>query len=61
MAFLFLILIIAYFVPMFVAGARGHPQTGAIAILNIFLGWTILGWVGALVWAAMAFEKRVTS
>jgi hypothetical protein len=28
-----------------------------IAILNVLLGWTFLGWVGALVWAAVAERK----
>ena len=23
----------------------------AIAVLNLFLGWTVMGWVAALVWA----------
>ncbi|KAB0269035.1 superinfection immunity protein [Microvirga brassicacearum] len=40
-----------YFLPTTVARARRHPQATAILILNIFLGWTFLGWVAALVWA----------
>ena len=30
----------------------------AIFVLNLFLGWTLLGWVGALVWAATAVRHR---
>ena len=45
------VLIVLYFVPMIVAMMRKHPQTGAITILNILLGWTFLGWAAALVWA----------
>ncbi|MGD0460857.1 MAG: superinfection immunity protein [Tepidisphaeraceae bacterium] len=48
-----------YFLPFIVADQRQHPSAGAIAILNIFLGWTFLGWVVALVWASTAVEKRV--
>jgi hypothetical protein len=33
------------------ARRRRHPNTVAIGILNLFLGWTFLGWVAALVWA----------
>ncbi|WP_221227707.1 superinfection immunity protein [Rhodocyclus tenuis] len=46
------LLILVYFVPAIVAYRRGHHQRNAIAILNLFLGWTLLGWVGALVWSA---------
>ena len=38
-----------YFVPAVVA--RGKRNFGAIFALNLFLGWTLIGWVGALVWA----------
>jgi hypothetical protein len=40
-----------YFVPSFIAKGRKHHQAFAIFMLNLFAGWTILGWVGALVWA----------
>jgi len=55
----FLLLLLAlYFVPAMVAGARGHQNTAAIFMLNLFLGWTMLGWVIALVWAFTAVEKK---
>jgi hypothetical protein len=38
-----------YFIPSIVA--RGKNRFNAILVLNIFLGWTLIGWVGALVWA----------
>ena len=40
-----------YFIPLWVAWGRHHHNTAAIFVLNLFLGWTLLGWVGALVWA----------
>lgn len=40
-----------YFAPALLALSRAHPKTSAISILNLLLGWTLLGWVGALVWA----------
>lgn len=43
-----------YLVPWFVAARRNHPNTTAIAALNLLLGWTFLGWVAALVWALTA-------
>jgi len=51
MSILILLSIVLYIVPTVVALARKHRQIGAIFILNLFLGWTVLGWVGALVWA----------
>ena len=47
-----------YFLPMFVAVKRDHRNTAAIAILNLFLGWTLLGWVVSLVWAVADDTRR---
>jgi Superinfection immunity protein len=47
-----IVLLIAYFFPALVAAMRRHNNQNAIAILNLLLGWTFLGWVIALVWAA---------
>ena len=44
---LMLPLILLYFVPAIVALARGR-QVGVVLIVNRFLGWTFLGWIGAL-------------
>lgn len=46
-----------YFLPTLVARSRGHHQFGVIAVVNIFLGWTFLGWVVALAIAASAVKK----
>ncbi len=40
-----------YFIPYIVSSARGKQNSLAIFLLNIFLGWTLVGWVVALVWA----------
>ena len=40
-----------YLLPGIVAHKRRHPNETAILVLNLLLGWTLLGWVGALVWA----------
>ena len=40
-----------YFLPTLVAQSRNNPAGCAIAVINIFFGWTLLGWVIALVWA----------
>jgi T4 superinfection immunity protein len=46
-----LVCFVMYFLPAIVAGMRKHRNAGAISVLNFFLGWTLIGWVSALVWA----------
>jgi len=46
-----LIFIPSYFVPTFIALSRKKSNTGAIFALNLFLGWSLIGWAGALIWA----------
>lgn len=40
-----------YFMPSVVAGTRRHANMLGLFWMNFFLGWTLLGWVAALVWA----------
>jgi uncharacterized membrane-anchored protein len=42
---------VIYFIPAFVAHRRHHKNAVAITVLNIFAGWTFIGWVVALVWS----------
>jgi hypothetical protein len=44
-------LIFMYFLPAFVAAWTKHRNVTAIFLINLFLGWTLIGWVVALVWA----------
>jgi Superinfection immunity protein len=41
-----------YFLPSIIALARNKRDTLAIFLLNFFLGWSVIGWIVALVWAA---------
>ena len=54
---------ILYFVPSVVALMRG--RFASVFVVNLFLGWTLVGWVAALAWAlapnnspAAATERR---
>ena len=49
---LILLALISYFLPTVVAGIRGHADKGPIFIINLFLGWSLIGWVAALAWAS---------
>ncbi|MFL6429822.1 MAG: superinfection immunity protein [Acidobacteriaceae bacterium] len=40
-----------YFLPALVAKSRHHPNTSAIFMVNLFFGWTFLGWVICFIWA----------
>jgi hypothetical protein len=53
------ILLIAYFLPAFIGYSRRHPSCHAILALNIFLGWTLLGWVVSIVWALKSHKSKV--
>jgi hypothetical protein len=47
-----LVLTVLYFLPTII----GHNKRDSFAIflLNLFLGWTFIGWIIALVWACSA-------
>ena len=44
-----------YLVPAWIALGRGKHNAPAILALDLLLGWTIIGWVVALIWA-LAYE-----
>lgn len=48
-----LLLLPIYFVPAITANVRRCKAKAGIVIINLFLGWTFVGWVGALAWAAV--------
>ena len=52
-AIVFVIVFGIYFLPAIIAISNNRKNKVAITVLNIFLGWTFIGWVGSLVWALM--------
>lgn len=50
-AVLVVIIAAAYFIPLIIAALRHVPNVGSVAVVNIFLGWTFIGWVAALAMA----------
>tara|TARA_R110002096_G_scaffold435927_1_gene664228 strand:+ start:1322 stop:1549 length:228 start_codon:yes stop_codon:yes gene_type:complete len=59
--FILFVAILVYFLPTIMANSREHNNAQAICILNLFLGWTFLGWVIALVWAFTDNVKQTES
>lgn len=45
--------LLLYFTPSYVACKQLNRNYVAIFWLNLFLGWTFVGWVICLVWATM--------
>ena len=50
--------ILAYWLPSLVAWRRHAPSVGSVVVVNLFLGWTVIGWIVALV---MAMRDPVTA
>lgn len=46
-----LILLVPYFLPTIIAFVRKHQNAAPILLLNLFLGWTLIGWIASLIWA----------
>ena len=41
-----------YLLPFSIALWRNHPAITKIFLVNLLLGWTVIGWIVALVWSA---------
>ena len=52
-----LLLLGIHFLPTFVAFVREHRHAVLILVLNVFFGWTIIGWLVLLIWAAVGEER----
>lgn len=42
--------------PWAVAATRGKSNATAVALINLLLGWTLIGWIVALVMACGAHQ-----
>lgn len=47
-----------YFFPFIISVIRNHKNGVEIFLLNLFLGWTIIIWLIALIWACMKVDKK---
>jgi hypothetical protein len=48
---LVVVLLSAYVLPTLIAWLRHAPDRAAVTLLNLALGWTVIGWIAALVLA----------
>ena len=49
------VFLLFYFMP--ILAAAGKKNTSGVIALNLLFGWTIIGWIVALVWAITLPEK----
>src|SRR5690242_17820641 len=54
---LFLPAIVLYFLPSIFANNK--TNFGGVFVLNLLLGWTVIGWIIALAWALSGGSPRV--
>lgn len=47
-----------YILPSVIAGIRDHRQLMPIAVINVFAGWSCVGWLAALAWSVAAFDRK---
>ena len=47
-----------YLLPTIIVCTNGHTDKMGVFLVNLLLGWTILGWIGALIWA-VCHKKEV--
>lgn len=54
------VFLILYFLPSINAKSRHHNNTAAIVMLNVLLGWTVAGWIVAMIWSMTDNRKAAT-
>jgi len=60
-ALVVLVSLSVYFIPTIIAASRGHRNVGPIVAINVLLGWTFVGWIGAFIWSLTWQPKEKNS
>lgn len=50
--------LMVYFVPWYIAALRDHHRRFMIGLLNLLLGWSLIGWLIAFLWAVSPTRAR---
>jgi hypothetical protein len=53
------LLLLFYLAPTIVALIRGHRSVLAIGFVNVVLGWSLIGWLWAMIWALTKTGRHV--
>src|SRR5207237_419870 len=51
-------LFLLFFIPVFVAALRSKQHPGGVVVVNLLLGWTVIGWIVALAMSASGGTTR---
>jgi len=54
----FVLLLSGYLMPTIIAGKAGHPNLTVIVLINIFTGWSVLGWIVSMFWSVQVLGAR---
>lgn len=46
-------IVVLYMLPSLIAFGREHPRRQDVALANILLGWTLIGWIAVFLWASL--------
>jgi hypothetical protein len=47
-----------YLLPAIIAHHRHHNSAGSILIINLFFGWSIIGWIICFAWACSGNTRQ---
>lgn len=59
MAMVLVLGLAVYLVPSIIAIKRKHPNKLAIVVTNVLFGWSVIGWILALIWSLPSAEARL--
>jgi hypothetical protein len=60
-AWVFALFSFGYFLPWAIAATRQKSNTLAIGLVNFLAGWTVIGWVAALVMSCLSEPAHITN
>ena len=54
-----ILFLIVYIAPSVIAHVKDHERRKSIIFANIFLGWTVIGWILILIWTLATLPKKL--
>jgi Superinfection immunity protein len=52
-----IIIFVLYFLPTVIGLVRGVRNIGSVIVINVLLGWTVIGWIVALAMAVRSVDR----
>ena len=52
-----IISVVIYFIPTIIAHHKQKVDFNMIFLLNLILGWSVIGWTSSLIWSIIPDEK----